>query len=141
MAGDIIYRDTIIINVAEKMKLPDHVVNHVYNFIFPYIKKKTKEDGVVSIPLSKIGRLYLKSFKLEKRLESRERRKNISERQKMYNRRLKRKVTMLHDEIDKLFDGEFIFTNHKTASNLKKYYYNSKKKYDELEYFQNTGKV
>jgi hypothetical protein len=140
MAGNIVYGDDIIVNVAKKLNVPEHVVRHVYHFLFPYIKQKAREEGVLTIPLKGLGNLYLSTYRLERVLKQREKHKQVSKRQRDHHRRMKRNIQRFNKMYDEISNGKFVFTVHRRGSSLRKWFYNGKKSFEELEMFQNYGK-
>jgi hypothetical protein len=115
-------------------------VRHVFHFIFPHIKQLAREEGVLSIPMAHIGRLYLSTYKLEHTLKARERLNHVSKRQRDHHRMMKRNVEKFNKIFEEVSKGQFIFTVHRRGSSLRKWYYNGKKSFEELEMFQNYGK-
>ncbi len=140
MKSEIVYGRDIIKNVALKLNLPEKVVSHVFNFIFPHIKLMTKREDVFSIPIKGIGRLYMSTERMKHVLKYRDENKFVSSRQRENHRRLKNKVNKFEEIFKEISAGKFLYTAHKRGLSINNYYFNKQKTLIELEAFQNHGK-
>lgn len=135
--GDIVYSERIIQNVAQKMGIEEIKVRHVFNFIFPFIKRLSRDPEVFSIHLYGLGRIYMCTERWKNVLLKRERYRTVSKRQRDNHRRLKAKVDLLEKIFTEKANGGYLYTVHKKRASISNYFYTQKKTLQELEEEQN----
>lgn len=135
--GDIVYSKTIVKNVAEKMGIDEKKVQHVFNFLFPFIRKLSRQPEVFSISLFGIGRVYMSTNRWKNVLLNREKYDRVSSRQRANHNRLKTKIVRCERIFKEAGEGRTLYTVHKKRSSIANWFYTDKKTLLELETIQN----
>lgn len=139
--GDIVYGKDIVKAVAEKLKMDERKIQHVFDFLFPYIRQCSKKDDLFNIGLGQIGRIYFSAFRMKKDLERRNKMNLVSRRQRDNYRAAKKKVEnfeKLYEEEKEKADVTYLRTVHYKGRALYKWYYTKNMNFKELEESQNA---
>ena len=139
MSSDIIYGEDIVSNVARKLKIPESRVQVVFDFLFWFIRKKSKEPEVFSIKLPKVGKLYLCTEKQKKVLLERDKRDTVSQKQRKGHRASLEKLETFEKIFKEKAGDKYVRTVHKKGANIHNYFWNKGKTFKELEEIQNSN--
>lgn len=137
MKGDIVFSSDIITSVSKKLDISERKVKHVFNFLFWFIKRKAREPEVFSINLPFIGRLYLATERLKRANREKEKKDQVSKRQKIGHKNAKDKIEIFERIFQKAADGKYLRSPHKKRSNLNDYFFTKGLTIQQLEAFQN----